>query len=199
LSFHTDAFEQLYGSEALKGWMDDWTIFYWGWWVAWCPFVGMFIAKISKGRTIREIIIGGMIAPTVYSFCWFSVFGGAGLRMERDAATFYNLTTPENYKLELPDGTTITRLSLSGTTDMWFDLLDRYPLSDFFSVISIVALILYFVTSSDSGSLVIDILTANGHPEPPVLQRIFWALMEGACATALISAGGSDGDGLTAL
>eukprot|EP01023_Acetabularia_acetabulum_P042350 TRINITY_DN417_c1_g1_i1.p1 TRINITY_DN417_c1_g1~~TRINITY_DN417_c1_g1_i1.p1 ORF type:complete len:740 (+),score=151.80 TRINITY_DN417_c1_g1_i1:108-2327(+) len=195
LSFHTDAFEQLYGPA--PDWMDGWTVFYWGWWVAWCPFVGMFIAKISKGRYVRDIIIGGMIAPTVYSFFWFATFGGAGLRMERDARLVYNLTA-DNDIIRFDDGTAITLLSNKASESMWFDLLERYPLHDFFSVVSLIALILYFVTSSDSGSLVIDILTANGHPEPPVLQRIFWALMEGACATALISAG-KDGDGLGAL
>eukprot|EP01025_Chloroclados_australasicus_P036704 TRINITY_DN373_c0_g4_i1.p1 TRINITY_DN373_c0_g4~~TRINITY_DN373_c0_g4_i1.p1 ORF type:complete len:504 (-),score=48.13 TRINITY_DN373_c0_g4_i1:825-2285(-) len=197
LSMHTDTFEQLFGKDGEVSWMDDWTIFYWGWWVAWCPFVGMFIAKVSKGRTIRDIIIGGLIAPAMYSFIWFSVFGGAGLRMEREAEAL-GLDSADNMKMKVGD-ITITRLAFGGTASMLFDLLDRYPLSNFFSVLSLVALILYFVTSSDSGSLVIDILTANGHPEPPTVQRIFWALLEGACATALISAGSSEGEGLDAL
>eukprot|EP01025_Chloroclados_australasicus_P036699 TRINITY_DN373_c0_g1_i1.p1 TRINITY_DN373_c0_g1~~TRINITY_DN373_c0_g1_i1.p1 ORF type:complete len:759 (-),score=72.00 TRINITY_DN373_c0_g1_i1:1279-3555(-) len=197
LSMHTDTFEQLFGKDGEVSWMDDWTIFYWGWWVAWCPFVGMFIAKVSKGRTVRDIIIGGLIAPAMYSFVWFSVFGGAGLRMEREAEAL-GLDSAENMKLQEGD-ITITRLAFGSTEGMLFDLLDSYPLSNFFSVISIIALILYFVTSSDSGSLVIDILTANGHPEPPVLQRIFWALLEGACATALLSAGDEEKDSLSAL
>eukprot|EP01024_Parvocaulis_polyphysoides_P014282 TRINITY_DN1579_c0_g2_i5.p1 TRINITY_DN1579_c0_g2~~TRINITY_DN1579_c0_g2_i5.p1 ORF type:complete len:580 (-),score=47.57 TRINITY_DN1579_c0_g2_i5:1239-2804(-) len=199
LSFHSDAFEQLYGSDAQKEWMDGWTIFYWGWWVAWAPFVGMFVAKISKGRTIREIIIGGLIGPTVYSIVWFCTFGGVGIKMDRDALTTYNITSSDSPSLKLEDGHTITRLAFSGTADMWFDLLEGFPLSTFYSVISLIAIILYFVTSSDSGSLVIDILTSNGNPEPPTLQRIFWALMEGACATALVKAGGEDNGGLTAL
>ena len=195
LGFHTDAFAQLGnapdGKEA-QSWMNDWTIFYWGWWIAWSPFVGMFIAKISKGRTIRQFINGTMTAPIVYSFLWFCIFGTAGLKMERDATNANitcNSTLGGTGSTEAFKG--MFRLSCRQTNDMWFDVMGQYgDLGMFLSVVSLVSIILYFVTSSDSGSLVIDCLSANGDPEPPVIQRIFWALTEGACATALLYSGG---------
>jgi len=197
LGFHTDAFAQLGnapdGKEA-QSWMNDWTIFYWGWWIAWSPFVGMFIAKISKGRTIRQFINGTMTAPIVYSFLWFCIFGTAGIKMERDA-TLANITCNSTLggkgSTEAFNG--MFRLSCRGTNDMWFDVISQYgDLGMFLSVVSLVSIVLYFVTSSDSGSLVIDCLSANGDPEPPVIQRIFWALTEGACATALLYSGGTN-------
>ena len=198
IGFHTDAFAQLGnapdGKQAQR-WMNDWTIFYWGWWIAWSPFVGMFIAKISKGRTIRQFIHGTMTAPIVYAFLWFCIFGSAGLKMERDAA-LANITCES-----ILGGATSTksynglyRLSCRGKNDMWFDVMEQYgDLGRFLQVISLISIILYFVTSSDSGSLVIDCLSANGDPEPPVSQRVFWALTEGATATALLNAGGEEG------
>ena len=198
IGFHTDAFAQLGnapdGKQAQR-WMNDWTIFYWGWWIAWSPFVGMFIAKISKGRTIRQFIHGTMTAPIVYAFLWFCIFGSAGLKMERDAA-LANVTCES-----ILGGATSTksyhglyRLSCRGKNDMWFDVMEQYgDLGRFLQVISLISIILYFVTSSDSGSLVIDCLSANGDPEPPVSQRVFWALTEGATATALLNAGGEEG------
>ncbi|KAM7432094.1 hypothetical protein ABFA07_017451 [Porites harrisoni] len=198
IGFHTDAFAQLGnapdGKQAQR-WMNDWTIFYWGWWIAWSPFVGMFIAKISKGRTIRQFIHGTMTAPIVYAFLWFCIFGSAGLKMERNAA-LANITCES-----ILGGATSTksynglyRLSCRGKNDMWFDVMEQYgDLGRFLQVISLISIILYFVTSSDSGSLVIDCLSANGDPEPPVSQRVFWALTEGATATALLNAGGEEG------
>ena len=182
LGFHTDAFAQLGnapdGKEA-QSWMNDWTIFYWGWWIAWSPFVGMFIAKISKGRTIKQFINGKMTA---------------GLKMERDA-TLANImchsTLGGTGSTEALNG--MFRLSCRQTNDMWFDVMGQYgDLGMFLSVVSLVSIILYFVTSSDSGSLFIDWLSANGDPEPPVIQRIVWALTEGACATALLYSGGTN-------
>ena len=198
LGFHTDAFAQLSNApdgKQAERWMNDWTIFYWGWWIAWSPFVGMFIAKISKGRTIREFIHGTMTAPILYGFFWFCIFGSAGLKMERNAA-LANITCAS--KLGGRGATQslngLYRLSCRGKNDMWFDVMEQYgDLGTFLSVISLMSVILYFVTSSDSGSLVIDCLSANGDPEPPVIQRIFWALTEGATATALLNAGGTEG------
>ena len=194
LGFHTDAFAQLGNAPDGKenpGWMDAWTIFYWGWWIAWSPFVGMFIAKISRGRTIRQFINATLTAPVAFSILWFSVFGGAGLKMERDA-TLANITC------DLPKGGTnateslngLFRLSCRDKNDMWFDVMSQYgDMGSFLSVLSLIGIVLYFVTSSDSGSLVIDCLSANGDPKPPVLQRVFWALTEGATATALLYVG----------
>ena len=194
LGFHTDAFAQLGNAPDRKenpGWMDAWTIFYWGWWIAWSPFVGMFIAKISRGRTIRQFINATLTAPVAFSILWFCVFGGAGLKMERDA-TLANITC------DLPKGGTnateslngLFRLSCRDKNDMWFDVMSQYgDMGSFLSVLSLIGIVLYFVTSSDSGSLVIDCLSANGDPKPPVLQRVFWALTEGATATALLYVG----------
>ena len=197
LGFHTDAFVQLENAPDGRenpSWMNLWTIFYWGWWTSWSPFVGMFIAKISKGRTVGEFIQFSMTMPILYSFLWMSIFGGAGLKMERNAEI-------ANITCDSPLGGTnatdsfngLYRLSCRETNDQWFDVMTSYgDLGYFLSMISLGGIILYFVTSSDSGSLVIDTLSANGHQDPPVLQRIFWALTEGACATALLIAGGSN-------
>lgn len=211
LGFHTDAFAQLNNApdgNSNQEWMKSWTIFYWGWWIAWSPFVGMFIAKISKGRTIRQFINGTMTAPIIYSFLWFCIFGSAGLKMERDAAiagltcnakptvisngTVNGTLMPPLTTAAFSNGTLI-RLSCRKTEEMWFDVMNQYgDLGTFLSVVSLLSIILYFVTSSDSGSLVIDCLSANGEPEPPVIQRVFWALTEGACATALLYSGGTN-------
>jgi choline-glycine betaine transporter len=200
IGFHTEAFAQLGnapdGHEAQQ-WMDGWTIFYWGWWTAFCPFVGMFIAKISRGRTIKNFLNATLTAPVLYIFMWFCIFGGAGLKMERDAVlagvncSVSPYVEVENHKLY--------KLSCRNNTQQFFDLLQQYGdnLGYVLNVITVIGIVLYFVTSSDSGSLVIDCLSANGNPEPPVGQRIFWALTEGACATALLKAGGSTA--LTAL
>ena len=202
LGFHTDAFAQMGNSQDNKevvNWMNDWTIFYWGWWIAWSPFVGMFIAKISRGRTIKQFINGTMTAPIVYSFMWLTIFGGAGIKMERlafhanvtcDSALGGATSTEGFHKLY--------RLSCRSKDDMWFDVVGQYgDIGVVLSVVSLAGIILYFVTSSDSGSLVIDCLSANGDPDPPILQRVFWALTEGATATALLFAGGPKA--LTAL
>ena len=194
LGFHTDAFAQLgnaHDGKEKPGWMDSWTIFYWGWWIAWSPFVGMFIAKISRGRTIRQFINATLTAPVAFSILWFSVFGGAGLKMERDA-TLANITCdlPKGGKNATESLNGLFRLSCRDKNDMWFDVMSQYgDMGSFLSVLSLIGIVLYFVTSSDSGSLVIDCLSANGDPKPPVLQRVFWALTEGATATALLYVG----------
>ena len=185
LGFHTDAFAQL-GNAPDKmenpTWMDSWTIFYWGWWIAWSAFVGMFIAKVSKGRTIRNVINATMTAPILYSFLWLCIFGGVGIKMEREAQLkniTCNSTLGGQNSTESSNG--LYRLSCRGYSQMFFDVLGQYGenLEGFLFGLSMATIILYFVTSSDSGSLVIDCLSANGSPEPPIAQRIFWALTEG--------------------
>ena len=198
IGFHTDAFAQLGNApdgKQAERWMNDWTIFYWGWWIAWSPFVGMFIAKISRGRTIRQFIHGTMTAPILYAFLWFCIFGSAGLKMERDAAVAnVTCTSLLGGKGSSESYNGLYRLSCREKNDMWFDVMEQYgDLGTFLQVISLISIVLYFVTSSDSGSLVIDCLSANGDPEPPVIQRVFWALTEGATATALLKAGGEEG------
>ena len=195
LGSHTEAFAQLGNAPDRKQapeWIDAWTIFYWGWWISWSPFVGMFIAKISRGRTIKSYINATLTAPILFSFLWFTIFGGAGLNMEREAA-LKGINCSSEYggtNATKPSGT-LFRLSCRGKSQMYFDLLQQYgDIGQFLNVISIAAIVLYFVTSADSGSLVMDSLAANGNPDPPILQRIFWAFTEGACATALLKVGG---------
>jgi hypothetical protein len=176
--------------------------------------VGVFLAKISRGRTLRQFILATLVLPSLYSFFWLGVYGAAGIRMENTAqnrgsicnfaGTNLNETTcftgtavptaadPTQYECVPRTGQVL--LSCRGTTDMFFDVIESYggrQVADFFSVWSLIALVLYFITSSDSGSYVIDIIAANGMEEPPVLQRVFWAICEGACACALLAAGGS--------
>lgn len=130
-----------------RDWMNTWTIFYWGWWIAWAPFVGMFIAKISRGRTVRQIINGALTGPVIYSFFWFAIFGGTALRIERQAANlgiscelggdgetllFSRVTESGTLPLEKPmvelGGREFWRLSCRDSTDMWFDVFANYPL-----------------------------------------------------------------------
>ena len=200
LGFHTEAFAQLGNApdnRQAQSWMDNWTVFYWGWWIAFCPFVGMFIAKISRGRTIRSFLNATLTAPVIYIFMWFCIFGGAGLKMQRDAINAGVNCTVSPYVVV--DDNKLYQLSCRPHTQQFFDLLQQYGdnLGYLLNIITVISIVLYFVTSSDSGSLVIDCLSANGSPEPPVIQRIFWALTEGACATALLKAGGKAA--LTAL
>jgi choline/glycine/proline betaine transport protein len=151
------------------GWLGAWTLFYWGWWIAWSPFVGTFIARVSRGRTVREFIAGVLLAPTGFTFIWLTVFGNTALHME------------------LFGGGGIA----GGTTEqMLFLLLENLPIAEIMSVLSVFIIVSFFVTSSDSGSLVIGMLTSNGHPDPPLGQRIFWAVGEGAVAAVLLLAGG---------
>ena len=200
LGFWTDAFEQL--GDAPDGtpdrlvegtfasgpasWMNSWTVFYMAWWISWAPFVGMFIARISKGRTVREYVAGALVAPLTFEILWFCVFGGTALKMER-AAENAGLTCED------PKRGDLVRLSCGSSTDIFFDVLGQWGGfgSKFLAAISIISLVLYFVTSSDSGSLIVDKLTSNGDRMSPIPQRIFWAVTEGATATALLVSGGS--------
>ena len=161
-------------TEAYRGteWQHGWTIYYWAWWIAWSPFVGMFIARISRGRTIREFLVGALIVPVAVTFVWLTVFGGTAL--ERELAG---------------DHAVSTAVSEAVPTAL-FVLLHEFPMASLLSVIAMVVVILFFVTSSDSGSLVIDIITAGGNPDPPVPQRVFWAVTEGVVAICLLLAGG---------
>ncbi|SLN73523.1 Glycine betaine transporter BetL [Roseivivax jejudonensis] len=153
-------------------WQNSWTIFYWAWWVSWAPFVGVFVARISRGRTIREFLIGVMLLPSSIMFFWFCAFGGTALQISLGGDPALVEATRESYG------------------DAMFALLDYFPASELMSGFAIVLIVLWFVTSSDSGSFVIDMLTAGGDPDPPKVQRIFWAVSEGAVASVLLLAGG---------
>lgn len=152
-----------------------WTTFYWAWWVAWSPFVGMFIARISKGRTVREFILCALIAPTAVCALWMSTFGGGAIDMlNAGGAEGVKATVIDAYK---PEGAL-------------FGFLKELPLYSIVAPISLVLIVIFFVTSSDSGSLVIDTITAGGKMDAPVVQRVFWCTLEGLVAIALLLGGG---------
>jgi len=172
-SFWTASFER----PRAEAWLSDWTVFYWSWWIAWAPFVGMFIARVSKGRTIREFMLGVMLAPTMVGFFWFTVFGDTALHMEvvGGGGLAEAVSTPATIPTAI------------------FEMLDRLPLSMISSVLCTVCVILFFVTSSDSASLVIDTISSGGSENPPVSQRVYWAVLEGAVAAILVFAAGKAG------
>lgn len=163
--------ETYYGAEG-SSWQNPWTIFYWGWWISWSPFVGMFIARISKGRTVREFILGVMVFPTLLSFLWMSSFGGSALWLQITEAADIATAVTEDVSTAL------------------FVMLESFPLTAVTSLIGVLLVTVFFVTSSDSGSLVVDHLTSGGKLDSPVPQRIFWGVMEGVCAATLLMGGG---------
>ena len=152
-------------------WQGGWTVFYWGWWISWSPFVGMFIARVSKGRTVQEFIIGVMLLPTLLSFFWMSVFGGTAIFNQQS-------------------GVDISRAVNENVATAMFEMFENLPLTGLISLVGIILVIFFFVTSSDSGSLVVDHLTSGGKLDSPVPQRIFWAIMEGLLAAVLLLGGG---------
>lgn len=163
--------ETYFGAEG-SHWQNPWTVFYWGWWISWSPFVGMFIARISKGRTIREFILVVMLFPTLLSFFWMSTFGGSALW------------------LQITGSADIAGAVNKDVSTALFVMLESFPLTQITSFIAILLVTIFFITSSDSGSLVVDHLTSGGKLDSPVPQRIFWGLVQGACAAALIMGGG---------
>ncbi|CUH79257.1 Glycine betaine-Na(+) symporter [Tritonibacter multivorans] len=161
-----------HGREDL-GFMHGWTTFYWAWWIAWSPFVGMFIARISKGRTVREFILCVLIAPSLVCALWMTIFGG--MAMDQMAGGYDGVKeVVAAYKPELA----------------LFRMLDQLPLYSIVAPITLVLIVIFFVTSSDSGSLVIDTITAGGKIDAPVAQRVFWCTFEGLVAIALLLGGG---------
>ncbi|MBK0868784.1 BCCT family transporter [Saccharopolyspora sp. HNM0986] len=178
------SFETYPGDSAAQEWQSSWTLFYWGWWISWSPFVGMFIARISYGRTIRQFIAGALFAPVGASMVWLTVFGNSSLNL-------------------LVSDPTNPLATASSETAMFF-LLDQLPvpgvLTTLSSVLAIIVVVLFFATSSDSGSLVVDILTNGGDPHPRWQQRLFWAVLEGVVAAVLLVVGVVSGeDALSAL
>ncbi|ABE58337.1 BCCT family transporter [Chromohalobacter israelensis] len=156
------------------GFTQGWTAYYWAWWISWSPFVGMFIARVSRGRTVREFLIAVLLVPTLVSILWMTAFGGTAI---------------DQYINQGFEGVKDAALELQ-----LFTMLGQLPLTAITSFVGIVLVMVFFITSSDSGSLVIDSITAGGKVDAPKPQRIFWALIEGAIAIALLLGGG-----LTAL
>ncbi len=155
-------------------WMHGWTVFYWAWWISWSPFVGMFIARVSKGRTVRQFLFCVIFIPTFMTMIWMGVFGGIAIDQVINK---------------------VGELGANGLTDIsltLFHVYDSMPFGNVLSVLSIVLILIFFVTSSDSGSLVIDSITAGGKIDAPIPQRIFWATMEGAIAAVMLWIGGKE-------
>jgi len=161
-----------------EAWMQGWTVFYWAWWISWSPFVGMFIARVSYGRTVREFLIAVLLIPTLVTLVWMSVFGGSALD-------------------QIQNGIGALAGGLEKVELAMFQMLENLPLATITSAIGIILVLVFFITSSDSGSLVIDAITAGGKVDAPVVQRIFWVVIEGVVAAVLLFGGGADA--LTAL
>jgi BCCT family betaine/carnitine transporter len=161
-----------FGREEDTTWFHGWTVFYWAWWISWSPFVGMFIARVSKGRTVREFITAVLLIPTAITLLWMSTFGGSGIEQVQNG---------------------VGKLASEGITDTslaMFQMLENLPLGAITSFVAIVLVLVFFVTSSDSGSLVIDSITSGGKIDAPKTQRVFWAVSEGAIAGVLLYVGG---------
>ncbi|MFC4137671.1 MULTISPECIES: BCCT family transporter [unclassified Microbacterium] len=173
LSFNVSAFQ----GEAGEQWQASWTSFYWGWWISWAPFVGIFIARVSKGRTVREFVVGVILVPTLIGILWFSVLGGSALAME--------LANPGT--LTGPDGS----VDLQGAL---FEMLQNVPGSAIVSVGAILLLAIFFITSADSGALVMGMIATGGKPEPKRWIRTFFVVITALLAISLLLSGG-----LTAL
>nr|WP_226996516.1 BCCT family transporter [Thalassotalea crassostreae] len=156
-----------------KDWIGGWTIFYWGWWLAWAPFVGLFIARISRGRTIREFIIGVMLVPTLFTLLWMTIFGNTAISMVTE-----------------PTSSNLAQMVSENSSVALFVFLEGFPFATVLTILSVVMIIVFFVTSCDSGAMVIDMLCSNGENKTPLWQRLFWAIGVGVVAAALSLAGG---------
>jgi betaine/carnitine transporter, BCCT family len=154
-------------------WFHDWTIFYWAWWISWSPFVGMFIARISRGRTVREYFAVVLLAPFTICVVWFSAFGETAIAQHKSGVG------------ELSGEMTNASITL-------FKMLHDMPFPEVTSGVAILLLIVFIVTSADSGALVVDTITSGGKTDSPVIQRVFWACMLGLTASALLYGGGAD-------
>ncbi|MGM7701006.1 glycine betaine uptake BCCT transporter [Pseudalkalibacillus sp. Hm43] len=164
-------------SETKQGWIQSWTVFYWAWWIAWAPFVGMFIARVSKGRTIREFVLGVLLVPTIFGGLWFSVFGGSAIFKERMEGTgLYQLMTDQ------------------GTEVALFSLFEQFPLGAVMSIIAILLISTFFITSADSATFVLGMQTTNGSLNPSNYIKFIWGGVVAASAAILLYSGG-----LTAL
>ncbi|TYL36333.1 glycine/betaine ABC transporter [Natronococcus pandeyae] len=162
-----------FGGAPYEGWLDSWTVFYWAWWIAWSPFVGLFIARISRGRTIREFVAGVLILPALFSFFWMATLGGTALHFE--------LFTEQGIMGTVFD---------VGEEVAMFELFTLLPFTVLLSVLAVILVTTFFVTSSDSGSLVLGHLSSGGKHDAPRNQRVAWALAEGAIAAVLLIGGG---------
>ena len=163
----------MYSYEGKSSWLSSWTLFYWAWWISWAPFVGMFIARVSRGRTIREFIIGVLFVPVGFTFIWMTVFGNSALY----------LIINEGY-------TALSQAISNDVSIAIFKFLEFFPFSSITSILVVILIAIFFITSSDSGALVVDTIASGGNSNNPVWQRAFWASSQGIVAIAMLIAGG---------
>ncbi|MBB1117013.1 choline BCCT transporter BetT [Stenotrophomonas sp. W1S232] len=155
------------------GWLGGWTLFYWGWWIAWSPFVGMFIARISRGRSVREFVVGVLLVPLGFTFLWMTIYGNTAL-----------------YMVRVEGMEELVQAVAEDSSTALFAFFEHLPLTLLTSSLAVLLVALFFVTSADSGALVIDMLTSKGEEESPLWQRIFWSILVGGLAIALLMTGG---------
>ncbi|MFP3909832.1 MAG: BCCT family transporter [Archaeoglobaceae archaeon] len=153
-------------------WIQTWTLFYWAWWISWSPFVGLFVARISRGRTIREFILGALFVPAIITFFWFSVFGGAALYLEQFG------------------GGEIGQAVSTDVSTALFVVFDNFPLAPVLSTLAVISLVVFFVTSADSATYVLGMMTSKGVFTPPIYKKIIWGLTQSTVAAILLVAGG---------
>ena len=156
------------------GTMGSWTVFYWAWWLVWAPFVGAFIARISKGRTIREFVFGSLLAPTLLCAIWFSILGGTALDME----------------LTMPTSPGIAEAALADPTAAVFQLYDQLPFSAILSLLTMVIICIFFITSADSATYVIGVMSSKGNINPSNISKVGWGLLCSMIAAMLLLTGG---------
>ncbi|MEP7763227.1 BCCT family transporter [Sanguibacter sp. 26GB23] len=168
------------GGEEVSAWLSSWTIFYWAWWISWTPFVGMFIARISRGRTIREFVTGVLLAPTLVALVWFSILGGSAIRQQQTSG---DMTI---------DGAVDSNSAL-------FQLLSNFPLASISTVLVIALIAIFFVTGADSASIVMGTLSQRGAIEPRTRVVVVWGVLMGAVAAIMLAIGGGGAEALTGL
>lgn len=156
-------------------WIKNWTLFYWAWWIAWAPFVGMFIARVSKGRTIKEFVLGVLLVPSLFGFLWFAVFGGTALNLE----LFHNGK--------------IAEAAQSDVTVALFSTLRQLPVGNILMVLATVLIITFFITSADSATFVLGMLSSKGVQNPSNKVKLVWGILQSSIAAVLLSSGGLQG------
>ncbi|WP_079477128.1 glycine betaine uptake BCCT transporter [Halobacillus salinus] len=155
-------------SEENRQWINSWTVFYWAWWISWSPFVGIFIARVSKGRTIREFLSGVLLVPSAVGFLWFSTFGSSAIKAQQDGAGIADLATEQ----------------------AMFGTFDQYPLGLLMSIIAMTLIGTFFITSADSATFVLGMQTTNGSLTPPTMVKFVWGIIQSSMAAVLLYSGG---------
>ncbi len=167
LSLSTNPFE---GYE----WTKSWSLFYWAWWISWSPFVGLFVASISRGRTIREFVFGALLVPALLTFLWFAVFGGAA------------------FHLQLREGIDFASVAAANVSGALFEMFGYYPFASVLSVLAVILLTVFFVTSADSATFVLAMMSSEGNLNPPLAKKVSWGIIQSTAAAVLLLSGGLD-------